>query len=130
MRTALLIAAAAFVAMLGLRFATTSSSHSRAPSLRSSPFDPKEVAGLWSRWPDAKSDGDGVRFYFFHENGIGLYRYGQIGLNTTNSFDWAVDGDELVLTFRKTGEVKRSKFVVDGKQLTLLDDPKEPLDKP
>ena len=90
---------------------------------------PKEIAGLWTLWPEAKSDGDAVRFYFFKDDGIGLYRYGQIGLNTTNSFDWKVDGDDLVLTFRKTGEVKRTKFAVDGKALTLADDPKEPLAK-
>jgi hypothetical protein len=88
---------------------------------------PQEIAGLWTLWPDSKSDGDPVRFYFFHEDGIGLYRYGKIGLNTTNSFDWKVDGDDLVLTFRKTGEVVRTPFSVDKTTLTLAHDPKEPL---
>ena len=85
------------------------------------------IAGLWSLWPDARSDGDNVLFYFFHEDGIGLYRYGKIGLNTTNSFDWSVDGGDLVLKFRKTGETVRTPFHLDGKQLVLDRDPKEPL---
>jgi hypothetical protein len=98
---------------------------------------PKDVVGLWTRWPNAKSDGDRVRFYFFHEKGIGLYRYGKIGLNTTSSFDWHVDTNadgkrELVMTFRKTGEVKRTPYeVADGagkpKSLVMTRDPKEPL---
>ncbi len=106
----------AFVTMLGLRLAWSAHTH------------PKEVAGLWSRWPAAQSDGDPVRFYFFHEDGIGLYRYGKIGLNTTNSFDWKADGDELVITFRKTGQVVRTRYSVADHVLTLLDDPKEPLE--
>lgn len=92
---------------------------------------PKEVVGLWTRWPDARADGDLVRFWFFHPEGIGLYRYGKIGLNTTNSFDWHVEGQELVVKFRKTGEVAQTRFQLkagDGKQraLVLLEDPKEP----
>jgi len=90
---------------------------------------PKEVVGLWSRWPDAKSDGDPVRFYFFHDSGIGLYRYGQIGLNSTSSFDWRVDGEDLVLTFRKTGAVVHTKYAAKDGRLQLADDPKEPLEK-
>jgi hypothetical protein len=91
---------------------------------------PKEVAGLWTRWPDSKADGDPVRFWFFHPEGIGLYRYGKIGLNTTNSFDWRVlDGDTLELRFRKTGEVVRTKFAVKGgdtRSLRMVNDPREP----
>ncbi len=98
---------------------------------------PSDVVGLWTRWPNAKSDGDRVRFYFFHEKGIGLYRYGKIGLNTTSSFDWHVEENddgkrELVMKFRKTGEVKRTPYeVADGagkpKSLVMTRDPKEPL---
>lgn len=97
---------------------------------------PKDVVGLWTRWPNAKSDGDRVRFYFFHEKGIGLYRYGKIGLNTTSSFDWRVETNsdgarELVLTFRKTGEVKRTPYEVTDdagpRSLVMRRDPKEPL---
>ncbi|HEY4220574.1 MAG TPA: hypothetical protein VGO62_04510 [Myxococcota bacterium] len=97
--------------------------------LASNSAHPKEIAGLWSLWPDARDDGDGVRFYFFHPDGIGLYRYGKIGLNTTNSFDWKVAGGELVLTFRKTGDVVKTPFSVDDQAhtLTLARDPKEPL---
>lgn len=93
---------------------------------------PAEVVGLWTRWPAGRSDGDRVRFYFFHEKGIGLYRYGRIGLNTTSSFDWRVDNGELVMTFRKTGEVKRTPYELAAgehkmRSLILAKDPKEPL---
>lgn len=92
---------------------------------------PRELAGLWTRWPEAHSDGDAVRFWFFHPSGIGLYRFGKIGLNTTNSFDWHVDDGVLVLRFRKTGEVARTSFTLErsgGKRPSLLltADPREP----
>jgi hypothetical protein len=87
------------------------------------------ISGLWTRWPDHRGDHAPVRFYFFHPDGIGLYRYGKLGLNTTNSFDWRVDGDVLELTFRKTGEVVKTKFTIDEGGLILHDDPKEPFDK-
>src|SRR5688572_24867681 len=45
------------------------------------------ISGLWSRWPELRAEDAPVRFYFFHPDGIGLYRYGKLGLNTTNSFD-------------------------------------------
>ncbi len=94
---------------------------------------PTEVVGLWSRWPAATSDGDRVRFYFFHETGIGLYRYGKIGLNTTNSFHWHVEGHDMVLTFQKTGEVRRTPYALtehgqgQPRSLAFSDDPQEPL---
>jgi hypothetical protein len=89
------------------------------------------LVGLWTRHPDARGDGDPVRFYFFHDSGIGLYRFGKIGLNTTNSFDWRVVGNEIELTFRKTGEVARTGYRVDhaggAAKLWLDHDPREPL---
>jgi hypothetical protein len=89
------------------------------------------VTGLWTKTPGSRADGDPVRFYFFHESGIGLYRYGKIGLNTTESFDWKVSGDDLVLTFRKSGRVARTNYAIREaagvKRLHLDDDPKEPL---
>ncbi len=87
------------------------------------------IVGLWSRTPTSTQPDDPVRFYFFHDSGIGLYRYGKIGMNNTNSFDWKVSGESLELRFRKTGEVKRSKFAVHNAQLVLQDDPKEPDEK-
>ena len=89
------------------------------------------IAGLWSRFPDARGEGDPVRFYFFHPSGIGLYRFCKVGLNTTQSFDWRIAGDDLVLTFRKSGVVSRSGFAINNRtgvaRLFLDDDPKEPL---
>lgn len=94
---------------------------------------PAALAGLWTRWPTSRQDGDAVRFWFFHPEGIGLYRYGKIGLNTTNSFDWHVDGDELVVTFRKTGAVARTPYELrddPARALVLARDPKEPSSVP
>jgi hypothetical protein len=94
---------------------------------------PREVAGLWTRWPSSSKDGDPLRCYFFHVKGIGLYRFGKIGLNTTQSFDWRVDNGEIVMTFRKTGNVTRTPYTLAGpgqgkpRSLTLRKDPKEPL---
>jgi hypothetical protein len=111
-RIALIAAAAAGIAYISLRAE-----------------QPPPIAGLWTRWPDAHGDQALVRFYFFHPEGIGLYRYGKLGLNTTHSFDWRVDGDELELRFRKTGEVRRTRFRLENGGLVLLDDPKEPFEK-
>jgi hypothetical protein len=125
--TTLLTAAAAAAVMALLRVAPFGTPEGAA---RAGGKHPREIAGLWTRWPDARSDGDKVRFWFFHPEGIGLYRYGKIGLNTTNSFDWHVEGDALVLKFRKTGELRRTRFTLERgdekhRSLVLLDDPKE-----
>src|SRR5690554_5298743 len=61
------------------------------------------VQGLWSRWPDRQREGDPLRFYYFHGDGHGLYRYGRIGHTNTHSFDYRLEGDALLLTFRKSG---------------------------
>jgi hypothetical protein len=95
---------------------------SDAPSVANA----RAVVGLWSRWPEATSEQDPVRFWFFHEDGIGLYRYGQVGLNTTNSFDWQQSGDTLTLVFRKTGQRAQSRVEVADGVLRLMDDPREP----
>jgi len=87
------------------------------------------VRGLWSQWPSSDV-GDPLRFYYFHEGGIGLYRYGKVGLNHTNSFDYRVDGDRLHLRFKKTGVAHdvTFRFVdADGARwLELQDDPRGP----
>jgi hypothetical protein len=89
----------------------------------------ERLYGLWSRF-DSKGDGDPFRFYYFHnKNGIGLYRYGRVGLNYTNSYDYAVKGDRLSLKFRKTGERSDVKFRIEkdarGEWLVLDPDPRE-----
>lgn len=90
--------------------------------------DPR-LLGVWHRF-DALTEGDRLRFWFFHEGGFGLYRYGKVGLTNTHSFDYSVDGDILTLTFRKTGERHRLKFKLeeqDGRTWMVLDgDPREP----
>jgi hypothetical protein len=91
------------------------------------------LRGLWSRHPDSSREEDPVAFYYFHERGLGLYRYGQIGHNTTNSYTWHVDktaeGSVLELRFTKTGVVQRVPFRVDHEgrpTLVLAVDPKQP----
>lgn len=89
-----------------------------------------ELTGLWSRY-ERKAEGGPIRFWYFHGNGKGLYRYGKVGLNTTNSFDYRVVDGQLELEFRKTGDVHRIGFEIRRDEngdawLSLADDPKEP----
>lgn len=87
------------------------------------------LLGVWHRY-DALAEGDRMRFYFFHEGGFGLYRYGKVGLTNTHSFDYSADGRALELTFRKTGERRRVPYRLDERDgrtwLVLDDDPREP----
>lgn len=82
-----------------------------------------DLTGLWARTDLAEP---GVRFYYFHPDGKGLYRYGRMALNTTESYDWEVDDDRLELRFRKSGRTHAVPFTVDDGWLTLLEDPREP----
>src|SRR5262245_28127994 len=90
----------------------------------------ERLYGIWTRY-ESKNEGDPLRFYYFHDkNGIGLYRYGRVGLNYTNSYDYAVKGNRLGLKFRKTGESWDVKLRVDqdarGREWLVLDpDPRE-----
>ncbi len=87
------------------------------------------LLGLWSQF-DGKAVADPLRFYYFHDGGIGLYRYGKVGLNKTNSFDWKIDDDRVLLAFRKTGERYAVPFRIeregDVEWLVLQDDPRGP----
>lgn len=74
-----------------------------------------------------------MAFYYFHTGGIGLYRYGQIGHNTTNSFAWRVvhDGTQhlIELRYTKTGALQRLAYSIerDGQPVLVLPvDPKQP----
>ncbi|MCY1005235.1 hypothetical protein OV079_06540 [Nannocystis pusilla] len=88
-----------------------------------------DLLGVWHRW-DALAEGDRMRFYFFHEGGFGLYRYGKVGLTNTHSFDYRAEGGHLELTFRKTGERRRVPYRLEEQGgrtwLVLDDDPREP----
>jgi len=93
--------------------------------------DDAALRGLWSRFPDAGGHDDApVAFYYFHDGGIGLYRYGRIGHNTTNSFHWKTEGNDIELRWNKTGTTHRFGHRVDrsGERPVLLleDDPKNP----
>ncbi len=86
------------------------------------------IEGLWQRF-DGVADGDPMRFYYFHDGAMGLYRYGKVGYTNTHSFDYAADGETLSLHFRKSGERYRLRYRVeraDGREwLVLPDDPRE-----
>ncbi len=87
----------------------------------------RALAGMWW-WKQLPGvDGSDVGFYYFHGDGKGLYRYGQVGLVNTHSFDYDVQGDTLVLQFRKTGVRHELRYALDAQGeldwLTLDYDP-------
>lgn len=86
--------------------------------------------GLWMRY-ETRGQGDPLRFWYFHGDGKGLYRYGKVGLANTHSFDYDVENDELYLRFRKSGDehVMLIELERDDQGRTwmrLRDDPYEP----
>ncbi len=90
----------------------------------------ERLLGLWAQFEPTK-EGDPVRFYYFHDGGVGLYRYGRMGLNNTHSYKWSVDDDVLTLTFNKSGRQASSRLRVeqdpDGTEVIVLEsDPYEP----
>lgn len=92
--------------------------------------DVAALAGVWWKHEPGVT-GDPLRFYYFHGDGTGLYRYGQVGHAYTHSFDYDVDGGQLHLRFRKTGASHEVRFSVrpgtNGHRdfLVLHDDPRE-----
>ncbi len=89
------------------------------------------LVGVWQRF-EANAEGDAIRFYYFHGDGNGLYRYGKVGLTNTHAFDYRVEGERLRLRFRRTGEVVTMPFAiaddptVEGRSwLTLDGDPRD-----
>lgn len=101
--------------------------------------------GVWHKHEPSKL-GDPVRFYYFHKGedplqGIGLYRFGKLGLNHTHSFTWRITNPgpsngrlfkgDLHITFNKTGVTHSTKFSQlnrsNGEEvLSFDDDPREP----
>ena len=90
----------------------------------------RALSGIWWRY-EPGVEGDPVRFYYFHGDGKGLYRYGRIGQTNTNSFDYDVKDDKLVLRFRKSGERHAVAYRIEregGRDWLVLEgDPREPL---
>ena len=90
-------------------------------------IDPR-LAGLWQRW-ETLSEGDPMRFYYFHPDGFGIYRYGKVGLTNTHSFDYSGGDGVLDLRFRKTDAAHAVGYRLeqaDGRTwLVLAGDPRE-----
>ena len=82
------------------------------------------LLGLWQATQPEK-EGDRVRFYYFHTGGIGLVRYGRMGLTYTRSFHWKASGDDLTLVFTKTGKHHRVAFKLEADR-TVLHLPEDP----
>jgi hypothetical protein len=89
-----------------------------------------ELLGLWNRY-ESRAEGDPVRFWYFHGDGHGLYRYGRIGHTNTHSFNYRVEDGALELRFRKSGDAYHLDFkIVDdckgARWLSMTGDPREP----
>ena len=75
----------------------------------------EELKGLWTRHPDAgKREDAPVAFYYFHSDGIGLFRFGKVGYNTTNSYNWSADDGTISLQYRKTGKQVRLPYRIEA----------------
>ena len=106
---------------------------SHAPSATDTTGDrelERDLEGLWDRY-GTRGAGEPVRFWYFHGDGHGLYRYGRGGLTNTHSFDYRVDDGQLHLRFRKSGDRHQTpvSIVVDAggdRWLGFGDDPREP----
>jgi hypothetical protein len=96
------------------------------------------LRGLWMRY-ETRGEGDPLRFWYFHGDGKGLYRYGKVGLANTHSFDYSVAGTDaddasapidVALRFRKRGEAHSLIATIDtdgqGTWLSFTGDPREP----
>jgi hypothetical protein len=88
------------------------------------------LRGLWMRY-DTRGEGDPLRFWYFHGDGKGLYRYGKVGLANTHSFDYEVEVAQLFVRMRKTGaehalELELGRDPQGRTWMALRDDPYEP----
>jgi len=90
----------------------------------------ERLAGLWQRY-EVLSEGDPLRFYFFHPDGFGIYRYGKVGLTNTHSFDYQASQGVADLRFRKTDRTHVVRYRIEeeaGREwLVLAGDPREDL---
>lgn len=83
---------------------------------------PDRLLGIWSRF-EPVTQGDPVRFYYFHPDGMGLFRYGRLGLTYTRMFRWTLDDRSLALEFMQTGARHRAEIEIRGDTLVLVNDP-------
>lgn len=118
----------AFVWLSAKQFQVSSPATKPAQTAREIPAPAADpLAGLWLR--RSPKDPDTLRFYYFHGNGKGLYRYGRRTLNQTNSFDYRVRNQRVWLKFRKDGQSHDSVFEIQKggseRVLRLHQDPKE-----
>jgi hypothetical protein len=103
----------------------------RDPTLQVTPgAEAAPLTGLWRAVPGQGAREDTLRFWYFHGDGKGLYRYGTSGLNNTHSFDYEVVPGGVKLRFRKTGATHVVQARVEdtpaGPSLTLDPDPEDP----
>ena len=88
----------------------------------------QRLVGLWQRH-EALREGDPLRFYYFHPEGFGIYRYGKVGLTNTHSFDYDASQGLVDLRFRKTDRTHAVRYRFehrDGREwLVLAGDPRE-----
>lgn len=98
------------------------------------PIAEPRINGVWMRYK-GRAHGQDIRFWYFHGDGKGLYRYGRVGWTQTHSFDYSLDGQRITLTFRKSG-VSHSSTLELGQRvdpdsgrterwLEFADDPRE-----
>jgi len=113
--------------------ATAGETRAQPPVVTADVERQRALSGIWWRYEPGVS-GEPVRFYYFHGDGTGLYRYGRVGLTNTHSFDYDVSGERLVLDFRKSGEHHEVAFTLEAggehgesrDWLELQGDPREP----
>ncbi|WP_146661739.1 hypothetical protein [Enhygromyxa salina] len=105
------------------------STASEAPARAEDP-----LRGLWTRY-ETRGEGEPLRFWYFHGDGKGLYRYGKVGLANTHSFDYSVEPAGrhvgVSLQFRKRGDAHALTAVLEQDArgqtfMTLRGDPYEP----
>jgi hypothetical protein len=131
-----LIGLALCVPMLVALVDTRESEPDAAVVERAEQEDP--LRGMWMRY-DSRGEGDPLRFWYFHGDGKGLYRYGKVGLANTHSFDYALTATDahdanapidVSLRFRKRGEAHTLIATIDtdgqGTWLSFTGDPREP----
>ncbi len=111
-------------ALVSAAFFAPPPSPQRAEPAHPSVAAPAELLGLW-QFTRPEREGDPLRFYYFHDGGIGLVRYGRMGLTYTRSFHWSAEPGSLTLVFTKDGSHHQVPYALDGEG-AVLHLPKDP----